>query len=300
MIYTLTLNPSLDLITLIDGFKAGSLNRMQSELIVAGGKGINVSLVLKEFGIDSTVLGFIAGFTGNEIRRLLGSKELREDLIVLSEGMSRINVKVRGKEETEINGIGPAITSGDLDKLYSKLDLMESGDILIMSGSAPSSLPDTIYADIMEHVGSRGVSVIVDASGKLLTNTLAHNPFLIKPNRQESEAVTGIVIRSRSDAFEAAHALARAGARNVLISLGSDGAVLLSEDGNEFECDAPSGQAVNSVGAGDSLLAGFVAGLIKHNDLYEALRYGVASGSACAFSVELATKEKTEKLIFDI
>nr|MCR4907446.1 1-phosphofructokinase [Lachnospiraceae bacterium] len=262
MIYTVTFNPSLDYIVSVPDFKIGVTNRTASELIYPGGKGINVSLVLKNFGIDSVALGFTAGFTGDEIKRLIDLSGIKADFIPVSSGISRINVKLRGIEETEINGIGPAYSDADIDKLYEKLDRLKSGDFLILSGSIPPSLPSGIYMDILSKLNGRGIRYVVDASGELLTKVLDFKPFLIKPNKQELEGIFGCHIENNSDSLACARKLQAMGASNVLVSLAGDGALLLSENGDVYESLPPQGTLVNSVGAGDSMIAGFIIGYL--------------------------------------
>lgn len=293
MIYTVTLNPSLDYVVSVEDFVLGKTNRTSNELMFPGGKGINVSIVLNNLGLKSTLLGFVAGFTGAEIRSKIKAKNLKEDFIEINEGMSRINVKLRSNEETEINGMGPVISSMDLDNFIEQIDKLDEGDILVLAGSIPSSIPDTIYRDIMARLDGRGVMVIVDATRKLLLNVLEYHPFLIKPNNFELGEIFGNPdLRDKEEIVELAKKLQEKGARNVLVSMAGDGAVLVTEDGDVYETAAPEGTVRNSVGAGDSMVAGFIYGYQTTGDYKEAFYYGVSAGSASAFSDDLATEDK--------
>ena len=257
MIYTVTFNPSLDYIVNVPGFTCGRVNRTREEKIFPGGKGINVSMVLKNLGYENTALGFYAGFTGNELQRLVEEKGICADFIPVAEGMSRINVKIRGDEESEINGQGPAILNDDIEKLYEKLEKLRDGDILVMAGSIPDVMPQTIYMDIMKYLADRNLKIVVDATKDLLVNVLQYHPFLIKPNNHELGEIFGVTFKERSEVIPYAKKLQKMGAKNVLISMAGDGAVLVAEDGNVYESEAPKGKVVNSVGAGDSMVAGF-------------------------------------------
>lgn len=297
MIYTVTFNPSLDYIVDVTDFKTGVVNRTTGEKIFAGGKGINVSMVLKNLGMSNTSLGFTAGFTGNEIRRLLGKKGVNTDFIEVEDGISRINVKLRSNEESEINGQGPVINEDNIKKLYEKLDCLKESDVLVLAGSIPDVMPSSMYMDIMKHLEGRGINIVVDATRNLLTNVLAYKPFLIKPNNHELGEIFGVEVTDKDDVIKYAKKLQEQGARNVLVSMAGDGAVLVTEDGQEFKAQAPKGKLKNSVGAGDSMVAGFVYGYLKSNDYKQAFIYGVCTGSASAFSEELATKPEVEALI---
>lgn len=297
MIYTVTFNPSLDYIVTVDHFKAGMINRTADELIFPGGKGINVSIVLKNLGIDNTALGFMAGFTGREIQRLLEEMGVRTDFIHVANGTSRINLKMRSDQETEINGRGPVIGSDDIALLYKQLDQLKEGDILALSGSIPSSMPETIYMDIMKYLDGRGISIAVDATKDLLVKVLPYHPFVIKPNNHELGEIFHTEITSKDDVVIYAKKLQDLGARNVLVSMAGDGAVLVTENSEVFRASAPRGVLRNSVGAGDSMVAGFIAGYLRNRDYREAFRMGVCTGSASAFSDELATKEEVEALL---
>lgn len=297
MIYTVTFNPSLDYIVNVPGFTCGRVNRTREEKIFPGGKGINVSMVLKNLGYENTALGFYAGFTGNELQRLVEEKGICADFIPVAEGMSRINVKIRGDEESEINGQGPAILNDDIEKLYEKLEKLRDGDILVMAGSIPDVMPQTIYMDIMKYLADRNLKIVVDATKDLLVNVLQYHPFLIKPNNHELGEIFGVTFKERSEVIPYAKKLQKMGAKNVLISMAGDGAVLVAEDGNVYESEAPKGKVVNSVGAGDSMVAGFLAGYLQSGSYQDAFHMGVCTGSASAFSEELATKAEVEQLL---
>ena len=286
MIYTLTFNPSLDYIVTVPKFTCGVVNRTTEEIIFPGGKGINVSMVLKNLGFENTALGFYAGFTGMELKRLVADK-----------GMTRINVKLRSEQESEINGQGPAIAASDIDKLYEKLDALCDGDILVMAGSIPDVMPQTMYMDIMKHLQGRNLKIVVDATRDLLVNVLPFHPFLIKPNNHELGEIFGVEICEKEDVVTYAKKLQERGARNVLISMAGDGAVLVAEDGSVYQAEAPEGKLINSVGAGDSMVAGFLAGYLEHGTYDKAFQMGVCTGSASAFSEELATKAEVLDLL---
>lgn len=293
MIYTVTFNPSIDYAIITDGFTLGGINRTMSETILAGGKGINVSTVLYNLGCESVALGFTAGFTGKEIERLVTRSGVRSDFITLKSGMSRINVKLKDKTETEINGSGPEIDSQSLNALMAKLSALGEGDYLVLAGSIPSTLPDTVYLDIMQMLSGKGVNIVVDASKNLLLNVLPQKPFLIKPNNIELSEMFGVpTLYDKDEIIAYAQKLQQMGARNVLVSMAGDGAVFVSEDGLKLKSEAPSGVVINSVGAGDSMVAGFLAGYIESGDFEKAFRLGIASGSASTFSRFLATSDE--------
>ena len=294
MIYTVTFNPSLDYIVSVDNFTCGIVNRTTDEIIFPGGKGINVSMVLKNLGFENTALGFLAGFTGNRIQDLLEEKGVRADFISVEKGISRINVKLRSNEETEINGQGPAIAEADIKKLYEKLDTLSDGDILVLAGSIPDVMPGSMYMDIMRHLQNKDLKIVVDATKDLLVNVLQYHPFLIKPNNHELGEIFGVKIESKADVITYAKKMQEAGARNVLISMAGEGAVLVAEDGQVYKSECPKGKVKNSVGAGDSMVAGFIAGYLESGEYKEALRKGLLTGSASAFSENLATKEEIE------
>lgn len=292
MIYTVTFNPAIDYIVRMDKpLDPGMTNRSVSEDCFFGGKGINVSTVLKNLGIENTALGFAAGFTGEAIVESVVKKGIIADFIMLKEGISRINVKIKSDEETEINAQGPAISQDALDELLLKLDKLEKDDILILAGSIPSSLPSNVYEIILERLESKGVIFVVDATKDLLMNVLKYKPFLIKPNNHELGEMFGTVLKTDDEIEEHAKKLQAMGARNVLISMAGDGAMLITEDGERFRVGVPKGTVKNSVGAGDSMVAGFVAGYMKTKDYRTALNMGTAAGSATAFSDDLATGE---------
>ena len=292
MIYTVTFNPSLDYVVTVDHFTCGIVNRTREERILPGGKGINVSMVLKNLGFESTALGFLAGFTGNELDRLLGEKGIAADFIMVQKGMSRINVKLRSDRESEINGQGPIIVEEDIRKLYGKLDTLKDGDILVLAGNIPDVLPKSIYRDIMEYLQEKKLKIVVDATKDLLVNVLQYHPFLIKPNNHELGDIFGVTLRNKADVICYAKKLQDKGARNVLVSMAGEGAVFVAEDGKVMQSEAPKGKVLNSVGAGDSMVAGFLAGYLENDDYAQAFRMGLCAGSASAFSEELATKEE--------
>lgn len=296
MIYTVTFNPALDYSTVVENLMPGLTNRSTCEGITFGGKGLNVSTVLNNLGIENIALGFIAGFTGGEIKRLFEQSGGKGEFIALNVGLSRINVKIKGSTETEINASGPVIDDEALDALIKRLDLLECGDTLVLAGSIPSSVPKSVYADITKRISPKGVRVIVDATGELLVNTLSYKPYLIKPNNHELGEIFDVEIKTREQAAVYAKRLREMGAENVLVSMGAGGAVLAANNGEVLIAEAPCGTAVNSVGAGDSMVAGFIAG-ISHGDIGYAFRLGIAAGSATAFSSELATKDEVYKLM---
>lgn len=292
MIYTVTFNPSLDYIVSVDDFKLGLTNRTSSELILPGGKGTNVSTVLKNLGFESTALGFVAGFTGNEIVKRLNDMGIKSDFISIENGISRINLKLKSIDGTEINGAGPDISEEKVNKLMDKLNQLKEGDVLVLAGSIPSSMSDNIYRDIMADLKDRGVVIVVDATKDLLLNVLEYHPFLIKPNNHELGEIFDVKLTTREEVIPYGRKLQEKGARNVLVSMAGEGAVLIAEDGQVFDAPAPKGKLINGVGAGDSMVAGFVAGWIEKQDYEYAFHMGVASGSASAFSENLATKEE--------
>ena len=292
MIYTVTFNPSLDYIVSVDDFKLGLTNRTSSELILPGGKGTNVSTVLKNLGFESTALGFVAGFSGNEIVKRLNDMGIKSDFISIENGISRINLKLKSIDGTEINGAGPDISEEKVNELMDKLNQLKEGDVLVLAGSIPSSMSDNIYRDIMADLKDRGVMIVVDATKDLLLNVLEYHPFLIKPNNHELGEIFDVKLTTREEVIPYGRKLQEKGARNVLVSMAGEGAVLIAEDGQVFDAPAPKGKLINGVGAGDSMVAGFVAGWIEKQDYEYAFHMGVASGSASAFSENLATKEE--------
>ena len=260
MSYTLTFNPSLDYIVTVPEFTCGIVNRTSEEVIFPGGKGINVSIVLKNLGFENTALGFLAGFTGQELIHRLEEKGVCAQFIKVEQGMTRINVKLRSEQETEVNGQGPVIAESDIQKLYQRLEKLEDGDILVMAGSIPDAMPQTMYMDIMKHLQNKKLRIVVDATKDLLMNVLEYHPFLIKPNNHELEEIFRVKIKEKAEVINYAKELQAKGARNVLVSMAGDGAVLVAEDGSVYEAEAPKGKVINSVGAGDSMVAGFLAG----------------------------------------
>ena len=296
MIYTVTFNPSLDYIVSVDDFKLGLTNRTSSELLLPGGKGINVSTILTNLGIESTALGFVAGFTGDEIIRKVEEIGVRSDFIRIEDGISRINVKLKSIDGTEINGMGPDISPEKTEELMKKLDVLVPGDVLVLAGSIPVSMPDDIYSRIMERLEGKGVTFVVDATGELLLNVLKYHPFLIKPNNHELGDIFGVKLKTREEVVPYGRKLQEMGAKNVLISMAGEGAVLVAEDGSVYETPAPKGVLVNAVGSGDSMVAGFTAGWMEKKDYRHAFYMGVASGSASAFSEYLATKDEIMEL----
>lgn len=297
MIYTVTFNPAIDYVVRMDRLNPGEINRADAEEIQCGGKGINVSTVLKNLGIDNIALGFLAGFTGSAIEAGLARIGVKTDFIALSEGLTRINVKVKAAEETEINGIGPRIDGQALHQLYEKLDRLCEGDVLVLAGSIPASLPSDVYETILSRLQGRGILFAVDATKDLLVKVLKYRPFLIKPNNHELGEIFGRALDSDGEILECAKELQRQGARNVLVSMAAQGAMLLDETGAVHRIGVPSGRVLNSVGAGDSMVAGFLAGYLERRDYGYALRLGSAAGSATAFSVGLATREETLRLL---
>ena len=297
MINTITLNPSLDYIEKVDDFKVGHVNRTSKEDIYPGGKGINVSIVLKNLGVKNRALGFTAGFTGEEIEKLVANHGVDNEFIRLEKGMSRINVKLKSKEESEINGMGPDISKNDIEKLYEKLEALKAGDFVVLAGSIPNTLPDDIYETIMKDFKDKEINFVVDATKDLLLNVLKYKPFLIKPNHHELGEMFNVKLNSKDEIITYAKKLQEIGARNVIISMAGDGAILIEENGEITISDTPKGTLVNSVGAGDSMVGGFLAGIAENKNIKEAFKIGVATGSASAFSEGLATRDKVEELL---
>lgn len=300
MIYTVTFNPSLDYIISMNGFEMGKTNRTIKEQMLAGGKGINVSTVLMNLGVDNAAVGFIAGFTGREIERMAKENGIICNFITLKEGNSRINVKMKDYDGTEINGMGPVIDEREVEQLREQLRKLKQGDILVLAGSIPSCISDSIYRDIMEELKDKGIYFVVDATKDLLLNVLEFQPFLIKPNNHELGEIFGVELKTRESVVPYAKKLQDMGARNVLISMAGQGAVLLDENQRVYSLPAPKGILVNAVGAGDSMVAGFIAGWTEKQDYYHAFKMGVSAGSASAFSELLATKEEIKKVFESI
>lgn len=291
MIYTMTCNPSLDYIVTVADFQLGKTNRAQTEQMVAGGKGINVSQVLGNLGMESTALGFVsADFTGAEFVRQTKALGIVTDFITVANGATRINMKLKNIDGTEINGKGPTITKEEKEKLFAQLSKIQQGDVLILSGSIPNGISPTFYGEIMSKLEDKGVLFVVDATKELLQNTLHHKPFLIKPNVHELGELFGVTLETKGEIIAHGEKVQALGARNVLISMAGDGAILLTEAGQVLQLEAPKGDLVYAVGAGDSMVAGFVWGWLEQTDYAHAFRMGVSAGSATAFSESLATK----------
>lgn len=297
MIYTVTFNPAIDYVVRLDRpLEAGAINRSVGEDCVLGGKGINVSGVLAQLDCPSVALGFVAGETGAWLERGLAAQGLRTDFVHLAAGMTRINVKIKAGQETELNGAGPAISPEALETFDRKLDGLQEGDILVLAGSIPVSMPADTYEKILARLQGRGVRSVVDASGPLLAKVLPYQPFLIKPNHHELAEIVGRPLQGDAQITRAAQELRDRGARNVLVSMAGDGALLLDETGAVHRMGTPQGTVINSVGAGDSMLAGFVAGYLRTGSYETALRLGTACGSATAFSLGLATRSDIDRL----
>lgn len=290
MIYTLTLNPAIDYVLQVENLTVGKIHKTVPAEICFGGKGINVSKILGELQVPSVALGFVAGFVGEAIENGVKSKWVKPKFTKLECGMSRINVKLRSGSETDINCVGPEVKNTDIERLYESLNVLQNGDILVLSGSVPKGVPSDIYGNIMARLYSKGVMFIVDAEGEQLLNTLKYKPFLIKPNLEELCGLFGEV-SYENDIVECAKKLQKMGAKNVLVSLGSDGALLLDSEAQVHRVEAATGKAVNTVGAGDSMVAGFIAGFLEIKDFDYALKFATAAGSATAFSVGLADRD---------
>lgn len=322
MIYTITFNPSLDYVISVNDFQTGDINRTTNELLFPGGKGINVSMVLSNLGVENTALGFVAGFTGEELQHRLQEKGIHTNFIIAEQGMTRINVKLSSyptktnenqqilsepietnenqrflKQETEINGQGPYISESELAQLMDSIAAMTEEDILVVSGSVSKGIPQNIYGDIVKLCNEKQIRVVIDASSALLWNTLEYAPFLIKPNHHELGDIFNRELHSHDEIVFYAKELQSRGARNVLVSVGSKGAVLVAEDGSVYEMQAPQGQVLNSVGAGDSMVAGFLAEYLQSEDYEKALQMGVCAGSATAFSEGLAKREEIYNIL---
>lgn len=297
MIYTVTLSPSIDYVVRLSSMRFNVTNRTDSEEFYYGGKGINVSLILSELDFDSTALGFIAGFTGDAIANGIRNPHIHTDFIRLEEGFSRINIKIKAGGETEVNGQGPDIPAWALDQLMHKLDAIRDGDILVIAGSVPKSLPDDTYEKMLDRLVGRNIMIVIDATKKLLVNSLKHRPFLIKPNRMELAEIFHKEVETAEDVEKYARELQKMGARNVIVSLGRRGAILVDETGAVHTAGTLKQQVVNTVGAGDSMVAGFLAGYLKTGDYAYALKLGSACGNATSFLPGLATRAKIDELI---
>lgn len=297
MIFTVTFNPSLDYIVRVDEMRLGTINRTNYEQLLPGGKGINVSIVLGNLGHPSRALGFSAGVTGVALEKLLADAGVDADLVHVKEGFTRINAKVKAAEETELNGQGPRIAPEDVDALFSKLDVLGQDDTLVISGSVPNTLPSDMYEQVMERLAGRGVRIVVDAERDLLTRVLPYRPFLVKPNNHELGDIFGVTLKTRDEVVPYARRMQEMGAQNVLVSMAGEGGVLVAADGQVYQSLAAKGTVVNSVGAGDSCVAGFLAGLMETGSYQTAFRMGLAAGSASAFSDHLATRPEVEDLM---
>lgn len=297
MIFTVTFNPSLDYIVHVDEMRLGTINRTNYEQLLPGGKGINVSIVLGNLGHPSRALGFSAGVTGAALEKLLADTGVDADLVHVKAGFTRINAKVKAVEETELNGQGPRIAPEDVDVLFSKLDVLGQDDTLVISGSVPNTLPSDMYEQVMERLAGRGVRIVVDAERDLLTRVLPYRPFLVKPNNHELGDIFGVTLKTRDEVVPYARRMREMGAQNVLVSMAGEGGVLVAADGQVYQSPAAKGTVVNSVGAGDSCVAGFLAGLMETGSYQTAFRMGLAAGSASAFSDHLATRSEVEDLM---
>lgn len=296
MVYTVTFNPAIDYVVHTEEMKVGSVNRSKSEAIYFGGKGINVSFVLRELGIKSKALGFVAGFTGEAIEKGVAEKGIETDFVHLDSGFSRINIKIKSGDETDLNGQGPIISDNALKELFKKLDEMKDGDTIVLAGSIPATLPPDIYEKILEYLSSKKIKAVVDATGELLLNVLKYKPFLIKPNNHELGEMFGVTLTTKEEIAQYAAKLKDMGARNVLVSMAGDGALLLDENGKTHTCGVCRGTLKNSVGAGDSMVAGFIAGS-QEGDYEYALKLGTATGGATAFSDGLAQRAEIYRLL---
>jgi 1-phosphofructokinase len=296
MVYTVTFSPAIDYVVHMDELMTGSINRAERTAIFFGGKGINVSMVLKELGVRTKALGFVAGFTGEAIEKGIAEKGIETDFIHLDHGFSRINVKVKAGRETELNGQGPVIGDKELKALYAKLDRLQDGDTLVLAGSVPDSMPADVYEKILERLSDRRIKTVVDATKDLLKNVLKSRPFLVKPNHHELGELFGVTLQNNDEIAKYAARLKSMGAANVLVSKAEKGALLLDENGAFHTCGACRGTVINSVGAGDSMVAGFLAGA-ERGDYGYALKLGAAAGGATAFSEGLAQKNEIFELL---
>lgn len=300
MIYTVTLNPAIDYIIKCDDLKVGKINRTKNERFVAGGKGINISKVLKIFNVKSVNFGFVGGFTGDFIKKSLFDEKIKCDFVHVEDGFSRVNVKIKSDEETDINGQGPKISEENIEDFFKKLEKIETGDTLVLSGNIPKNLTEDFYEKIIKKVNEKNIKIVVDAEKKLIINTLKWKPFLIKPNNFELEEILGEKLESLEKIVDGAKRLQKMGAKNVLVSRGGDGGVFVAETGEVFCCASPKGKVLNTTGAGDSVVAGFLAEFEKGGDFERAFKFGLATGSATAFSEEFPTLAEVEKLFSSI
>ncbi len=296
MVYTVTFNPAVDYVVHTKEMQVGQVNRSESEEIYFGGKGINVSFVLHELGIPSKALGFVAGFTGAALENGVQASGIETDFVHLKNGFSRINVKIKSEEETDLNGQGPVIDEAALQELFEKLKQLKDGDTLVLAGSIPNTLPADIYERILDSLSDRAIRTVVDATKDLLLNVLKYKPFLVKPNNYELGEMFGVTLHTTEEIATYAAKLKEMGAQNVLVSMAGDGALLLDEHGKTHVCGVCKGTVKNSVGAGDSMVAGFLAGSIDGDYAY-ALKLGTATGGATAFSDGLAKREKIDRLL---
>ena len=297
MIYTVTFNPALDYVMNLKQLQYKDINRTESEQLYYGGKGINVSVILSRLKVDNIALGFLAGFSGKKIEEMLNAENIKNDFVYLKKGYTRINVKIKADEDYDINAQGPDIELDELNTLFDKFEKLKSGDFLVLAGSIPNSLPDDIYEEILAKLQNKGINFAVDATGDLLLNVLKYKPFLIKPNHHELGEMFNVELKNKEEIIIYAKKLQEIGARNVIISMAGDGAILIEENGEITISDTPKGTLVNSVGAGDSMVGGFLAGIAEDKNIKEAFKMGVATGSASAFSEGLATKDKVEELL---
>lgn len=295
MIYTVTLNPSIDYYVYVDTFQVGGLNRMRHDIKYPGGKGINVSRVLSRIGIETKALGFIGGFTGRFIQEVLTQEGIATDFVQV-DGDTRINIKLKTAEETEINGAGPNISASQLQELFGKIEEMDNSDILILAGSIPSSLDDSLYSSMMKRCLDKGIRVVVDTSGKAMLELLRYKPFLVKPNQHELGEFFGVAVNTLEEVIQYGRRLVEMGAQHCIVSMAGDGAVLITAD-EAYVANVPQGKLINSVGAGDSLVAGFIGTFVRTGSVQQAFTYGVATGSATAFSTDLCTQERIEELL---
>lgn len=297
MIYTVTFNPALDYVMKVNELQSKDINRTESEEIYYGGKGINVSVILSRLGIENKALGFLAGFSGKQIELMLNEEGIKNDFVYLKKGYTRINVKIKAEKEYDVNAQGPKIEQDDVDLLLDKLLDLKDGDGIVLAGSIPNSLPNDIYEKILKELSDKNIISVVDATGDLLLNVLKYKPFMIKPNHHELGEIFGVEIKNLEEIEFYAKKLQEMGAKNVLVSMAKDGAALVDENGVLHKIGSAPGKMVNSVGCGDSMVAGFIAGYLKTSDYDYALKLGTACGSATAFSNSLATKEEIENIM---
>lgn len=299
MVYTVTFNPAMDYVMQVNNMNEKDINRSEEEKMFYGGKGINVSSVLTQLDIENTATGFLAGFTGSELERMLRTDNINTDFVHLKTGFTRINVKIKSEKELDINAHGPDISEQDIDELLNKLKKIKSGDYLVLAGSVPHSLSDDIYEKILEHFTDKDINVVVDTTGNLLKNILKYKPFLIKPNHHELGEIFSVDINSTQDVIRYAKKLQEMGAKNVLVSRAKDGATLIDENGNVISVTNAPGKIVSSVGCGDSMVAGFIAGYIESKDYEKALRLGAVCANATAFSSSIAKKKEIDKMLLN-